>query len=52
MKISHVEYQITLRFADDKLIVTQTGICGFGHNVSAEGTYKKISSKKPKFESE
>ena len=25
-----------------KLVVTQTGICGFGHNVSAEGTYKKF----------
>ena len=24
-----------------KLVVRQTGICGFGHNVSAEGTYKK-----------
>ena len=35
-----------------KLIVTQTGICGFGHNVSAEGTYKKVSFKKPKFESD
>jgi len=33
-------------------VVTQTGICGFGSNVSAEGTYKKISSQKPKFESD
>ncbi len=24
--------------------------CGFGHNVTAQGTYKKVSSKKPKFE--
>src|SRR5262245_2718760 len=46
------ECQITLRFTGGKLVVTQTGICGFGHNVSAEGTYKKVSSKKPKFESE
>jgi hypothetical protein len=45
------ECQITLKFTDGKLVVTQTGICGFGHNVSAEGTYKKVSSKKPKFES-
>src|SRR5215471_326038 len=44
------ECQITLKFTDGKLVVTQTGICGFGHNVSAEGTYKKVSSKKPKFE--
>jgi len=46
------ECQITLRFTGGKLVVTQTGICGFGHNVSAEGTYKKVSSKKPNFESE
>jgi len=46
------ECQITLKFTAGKLVVTQTGICGFGHNVSAEGIYKKISSKKPKFESE
>jgi hypothetical protein len=46
------ECQITLKFTRGKLVVTQTGICGFGHNVSAEGTYKKISSKKPKFGSD
>lgn len=45
------ECQITLKFGDGKLIVTQTGICGFGHNVTAAGTYKRVSSKKPKFES-
>jgi hypothetical protein len=45
------ECRITLKFTRDKLVVTQTGICGFGHNVSAEGTYKKVSGKKPKFES-
>ena len=44
------ECRITLKFAGNKLIVTQTGICGFGHNVTAAGTYKKISAKKPKFE--
>jgi hypothetical protein len=42
------ECQITLKFTDGKLIVTQTGTCGFGHNVSAEGTYKKVSSGKQK----
>ena len=46
------ECQITLKFTSSKLVVTQTGICGFGHNVSAEGTYKRISSRKPKFESD
>src|SRR5437879_8712900 len=45
------ECQITLKFASGKLIVTQTGICGFGHNVTAEGTYRESSSKKPKFAS-
>ena len=46
------ECQITLKFTGSKLVVTQIGICGFGHNVSAEGTYKKVSSKKPKFGSD
>ncbi len=42
--------QITMKFTRGKLVVTQEGICGFGHNVSAEGTYKKISTRKPKFD--
>ena len=46
------ECQITLKFSGSKLVVTQTGICGFGHYVSAEGTYNKVSSKEPKFESD
>jgi len=46
------ECQITLKFTGGKLVVAQTGICGFGHNVSAAGTYKKVSANKPKFESE
>ena len=46
------ECQITLKFTRDKLVVTQTGICGFGHNVTAAGTYKKVSAKKPKFDSD
>ncbi|MCA1850594.1 MAG: hypothetical protein LC672_06005, partial [Acidobacteria bacterium] len=44
---------ITLKFAGRKLIVTQSGTdadCGFGHNVSAQGTYTKRSSRPPKFE--
>jgi hypothetical protein len=45
------ECRITLKFTGSKLLVNQTGICGFGHNVSAAGTYKKVSAKKPKFES-
>jgi hypothetical protein len=45
------ECRITLKFTGGKLVVAQTGICGFGHNVTAAGTYKKISARKPKFES-
>ena len=44
------ECRITLKFTSAKLVVTQTGICGFGHNVSAAGTYKRLSAKKPKFD--
>lgn len=47
--------KITLLFVKaGSLKVTQEGSdagCGFGHNVMATGTYKKVSSKKPKFES-
>jgi hypothetical protein len=46
------ECRITLKFSGGKLVVTQTGICGFGHNVTAAGTYKKVSDKKPKFDSD
>ena len=45
---------ITLVFLPRKLKVTQDGSdadCGFGHNVNATGTYRKIRSGKPKFES-
>jgi hypothetical protein len=45
------ECQIMLRFTGAKLVVRQPGICGFGRNVTAEGTYKRVSSTKPKFES-
>ncbi len=43
--------RITLQFAHDKVVVRQEGNCGFGLNVSAAGTYKRTSSKKPAFES-
>ena len=45
---------INLVFVPGKLKVTQEGSdadCGFGHNVNATGTYRKIRSGKPKFES-
>jgi len=46
--------KITITFLPGKLVVKQDGddaTCGFGHNVYATGTYKKIRSGKPKFES-
>src|SRR3954469_20433580 len=45
------ECKITLKFAAGKLLVRQDGICGFGFNVRADGSYKRISPKKPKFDS-
>jgi len=45
--------EITIVFLPGKLKVTQAGTdfeCGFGHNVIATGTYRKIRSGKPKFE--
>jgi hypothetical protein len=41
---------ITLTFTKGKLVVEQQGFCGFGHNVMADGTYKKKSGRKPKFD--
>ncbi|MEP6944399.1 MAG: hypothetical protein ABJA02_00660 [Acidobacteriota bacterium] len=49
------ECTITIKFVKPGTIsVSQDGTdsnCGFGHNVMADGTYKKVSSTKPKFES-
>lgn len=46
--------EMTLVFLPkNKLKVMQDGMdvdCGFGHNVNATGTYRKIRSGKPKFE--
>lgn len=44
------ECKITMKFTRGKLIVTQESNCGFGHNVTADGTYRKTSSRKPKFD--
>lgn len=41
---------IKMKFTRGKLVVEQEGYCGFGHNVSAAGTYRRTSSRKPKFE--
>jgi hypothetical protein len=49
------ECKMTIKFVRSGMIrVKQTGTdaaCGFGHNVYADGDYKKISSAKPKFNS-
>jgi hypothetical protein len=45
--------KITMTFLPGKLVVKQDGedfACGFGHNVNASGTYRKIRSGKPKFQ--
>lgn len=48
--------EITLKFSKPgTLEVSHNGevsACGFGHNVTAAGTYKKVSGAKPKFDSE
>jgi hypothetical protein len=41
---------ITLKFTAGKLIVSEKGECGWGRGIGSEGTYKKISSKKPQFD--
>ena len=46
--------KITMTFLPGKIVVKQDGSdadCGFGHNVNATGTYRKIRGGKPKFES-
>ena len=44
---------ITLTFvAHNKMVVTQEGLdaeCGFGHNVMASGTYRRVKAGKPRF---
>ena len=45
--------KFTMTFLRGKLEVKQDGAdyeCGFGHNVNATGTYKRIRSGKPKFQ--
>ena len=44
--------KITMTFMPRKIVVKQDGddaTCGFGHNVYAAGTYRKVRSGKPKF---
>jgi hypothetical protein len=44
------ECKIPMKFVRARLIVKQEGSCGFGLNVTADGTYRKVSRRKPKFE--
>jgi hypothetical protein len=46
------DYKITMTFLPNhELKVEQEGgECGFGHNVRADGTFRKVSSRKPKFD--
>jgi hypothetical protein len=46
---SEDECSITMKYLAGKLRVSQVGICGFGHNVTAEGDYRRVSRAKPKF---
>jgi len=45
--------KITMTFlANNKMVVKQEGFdadCGFGHNVMASGTYRRVKAGKPKF---
>jgi len=45
--------KITMTFpGNNKMVVTQEGFdadCGFGHNVMASGTYRRVKAGKPKF---
>lgn len=43
------ECAIKMKFTGGKLIVNQDGECGFGHNVTAIGMYRKVSGRKPSF---
>lgn len=44
------ECLITMKFVSNRLQVKQKGSCGFGLNVTLAGTYRRISSRRPKFE--
>jgi hypothetical protein len=43
------ECLITIKFIKNALEVDQKGSCGFGLNVTLAGTYRRVSSRKPKF---
>ena len=41
---------LSFKFAPGRLILAQDGVCGMGLNVTASGTYKRVSAAPPKFE--
>jgi hypothetical protein len=41
---------VSFNFAPGSLVLNQDGSCGMGLNVSAGGTYKRVSSAPPKFD--
>ena|ERR1043166_356793 len=44
--------KITMTFLTNRMVVEQEGDdaeCGFGHNVMANGTYRRVKAGKPKF---
>src|SRR5437764_9245573 len=44
--------KITMTFLRNKMIVEQQGLdadCGFGHNVMARGTYRRVKAGRPKW---
>jgi hypothetical protein len=44
--------KITMTFLRNKMIVDQEGLdadCGFGHNVMARGTYRRVRAGRPKW---
>ena len=44
--------KITMTFLTNKMIVVQEGNdadCGFGHNVMADGTYRRVKAGRPKW---
>ncbi len=44
------ECVVTMKFVSGTLQVKQKGTCTFGLNVGFDGTYRRISSRRPKFE--
>jgi hypothetical protein len=41
---------VSFNFRPGSLVLNQNGSCGMGLNVSAAGTYKRVSSAPPKFD--